>query len=246
MILLQAVIVGFVVGISGTLLGGGLIYFSGGGLPQQGWWLGLSGGIMSAIVILDLWPEALHYGSVWVTMAGTGLGVGLISKLETLLDWLPWYRRRRLAQGVKLGLLLGLGIGTHNLPEGVAIGATFAVSRRLCEWIGLAVLMAVHNIPEGMVMAGVFRLEKVSYGKIWFLLLLVELPMAIGSGIGAFLGRLSGGMVALSLGFAGGAMLFLVGRELLPLAKKLAGIISVGSGFSLGFLMGTIFIAVSR
>jgi ZIP family zinc transporter len=246
MILLQAVIIGFVVGISGTLLGGCVIYSSGGSLAQQGWLLGLSGGIMSAVVILDLWPEALYHGSVWATITGTVLGVGLILKSETLLDWLPWYRRRRLAQGIKLGLLLGVGIGFHNLPEGVAIGATFAVSQRIWEWIGLAVLMAVHNIPEGMVMAGAFRLEKVKFGKIWLALLLVELPMAIGSGAGAFLGRISGEMVALSLGFAGGAMLFLVGRELLPLAKKLAGIVSVGSGFSLGFLTGIVLIAVSR
>jgi ZIP family zinc transporter len=246
MVLFQAVIIGLAVGLTGTLLGGGVVYTSSGGLPQQGWLLGLSGGMMTAVVILDLWPEALHHGSLGVTMFGTVLGIGLIVKSAAILDWLPWYRRCQLTQGVKLGLLLGVGIGSHNLPEGIAIGATLAVSRRIQEWIGLAVLMAVHNIPEGMVMAGAFRLEKVKFSKIWVALFLVELPMAFGSGMGAFLGRISGGMVALSLGFAGGAMFFLVGRELLPLAKKIAGVVAVGSGFTLGFLMGMVLIALSR
>jgi ZIP family zinc transporter len=246
MILFQAILIGFVVGICGTLAGGSVIYFSGGGLPQQGWLLGLSGGIMTAVVVLDLWPEALHQGSIGAMLAGTALGAVLILKAETLLEWLPWLHRRRLAQGIKLGLLLGMGIGVHNLPEGIAIGATWAVSRRIQEWFGLAMLMAIHNIPEGMVVAGALRLEKVSFLKIWAILLLIELPMALGSGLGAFLGRISGEMVAVALGFAGGAMFLLVGRELLPLAKKLAGLAAVGGGFGLGFLLGMGLIMVNR
>jgi ZIP family zinc transporter len=246
MLLLQAVLIGFAVGICGTLAGGGLICFSRGSMPQQGWLLGLSGGIMAAVVLLDLWPEALRQGSIWITVTGSALGAALIMKAEILLELLPWSRRQRLGKGIKLGLLLGVGIGAHNLPEGIAIGASWAVGRRVQEWFGLAVLMAVHNIPEGMVIASAMRLEKVSFAKIWALLLLVELPMAFGSGLGAFLGRISGEMVALALGFAGGAMLFLVGRELLPLAKKLAGMVAVGSGFGLGFLIGMLLIAVSR
>jgi ZIP family zinc transporter len=243
-LLLWAMALGLAVGFSGTLAGGGLIYCSGGKLPQQGWLLGLSGGIMAAVVIFDLWPESLHYGSIAATLTGSLAGAGLICKSATLLEWLPWYRRRRPGQGIRLGLLLGLGIGAHNLPEGIAMGATWVVSRRLQEWIGLAVLMAAHNVPEGMVMAGAFRLEKVKFSKIWLALLLVEAPMALGSGLGAFLGRISGGMVALALGFAGGAMLFLVGRELLPLAKKNAGVVAVSSGFGLGFLVGMILITL--
>jgi ZIP family zinc transporter len=243
-LLFLAMTLGLTVGFSGTLTGGGLIFCFGGNLPQQGWLLGLSGGIMAAVVVLDLWPEALYHGGIVTTLVGTLIGVGLICRSAVILEWLPWYRRRCPGRGIRLGLLLGLGIGAHNFPEGIAMGATWVVGRELREWIGLALLMAVHNIPEGMVMAGAFRLEKVKLGKIWLALLLVEVPMALGSGLGAFLGRISGGMVALSLGFAGGAMLFLVGRELLPLAKKIAGMVTVSSGFGLGFLVGMILIVI--
>jgi ZIP family zinc transporter len=66
--------------------------------------------------------------------------------------------------------------------------------------------------------------------------------MIVGGSAGAFLGAISGEFVALALGFAGGAMLFLVGRELLPLARQLAGACWVGGGFGVGFLMGAVLV----
>jgi ZIP family zinc transporter len=242
MLLFQAVIIGLVIGLSGTLLGGGLVYLFGGGLKQQSWFLGLSGGIMAAVVIFDLLPEAFGYGGGLIVLTGILLGVGLIDKFEALVDWTPWYGRRKIFPTLKLGLLLGLGIGLHNFPEGMALGTTYIVSREIREWAGLAAVMAAHNIPEGMVMTAALRLGKVKPAKVWLALWLVEMPMAIGGGVGAFLGRISGTMVALSLGFAGGAMLFLVGRDLLPQAQKLSGVFRVASSFGLGFLIGIVLV----
>ncbi|HYH04697.1 MAG TPA: hypothetical protein VEC37_16520, partial [Bacillota bacterium] len=232
------------VGISGTLLGGLLIYYSGSSLLQQSCLLGLSGGIMTAVVLFDLWPEALHYGSLLTTTVGTLLGFSLIIRFEAVMKLVPWFRKRNYSRIVKLGLLLGVGIGSHNFPEGVALGTTYAVSRHVREWIGLAFLMAAHNIPEGMVMASAFKIGKVRFGKIVLSLIAVEIPMALGGGVGAFLGKISGEMVALSLGFAGGAMLLLVGKELLPLAKELAGGLWVGIGFGIGILLGSVLIGL--
>jgi ZIP family zinc transporter len=242
MVVLQAAILGLAVGVSGTVLGGLLVFRAGNSMTWQSWLLGLSGGVMAAVVVFDLWGEAWRHGGFWYTLAGNLAGVGLIVKFETLMNWIPWYRRRKFAKTIKLGLLLGMGIGFHNFPEGVALGATYAVSRNVREWLGLAIIMAAHNLPEGMVITSAFRLGKLKTGKILMALIMVELPMLVGGGMGAFLGKISGESVALALGFAGGAMLFLVGQELLPLAKKLAGVFWVGSGFGVGFLIGAVLV----
>ena len=117
MIILEAALLGLVVGISGTLLGGLLIYYSGSNLPQQSCLLGLSGGIMTAVVLFDLWPEAVHYGSLLTTTVGTLLGFGLIVYFEAVMKLVPWFGRRNYSRIVKLGLLLGVGIGSHTRAE---------------------------------------------------------------------------------------------------------------------------------
>lgn len=242
--IIEATVLGLIVGLSGTVLGGVVIYRSGNSLSKQGWLLGFSGGIMVAVVLFDLWLEALHYGGIGLTLVGTAIGMALIHYFEFSLNLIPGYRRKKFSKAARIGMLMGLGIGTHNFPEGVALGTTFIANQAMSHWIGLAVIMAVHNIPEGMVMSSAFKLGKVPFYKIFIALILVEVPMALGSTVGALLGKISGVMVALSLAFAGGAMIYLVGKELIPAAKKMAGAFWVGSGFVFGLVAGIMFISI--
>jgi ZIP family zinc transporter len=238
-----ATILGFIVGVSGTLAGGLIIINQRKeSLPKQGWLLGFSGGIMIAVSIFDLWPEAWHFGGAFPTFLGTAAGMLLVHYFDPLLQFIPWYRQRKFSKIMQVGILLGMGIGTHNFPEGVALGTTFIASPIVTGWLGLALLMALHNIPEGMVMASTFKIGKVRLWNIISALIIVEIPMAIGSTVGAVLGRISPWMVALSLGFAGGAMFLLVVRELLPMARKLSGLLWVGCGFGIGLLAGILLV----
>lgn len=230
---------GLVVGVSGTMAGGFfIIRYPNAVNTRQGWLLGFSGGIMLAVVLFDLWPEAWHFGGAVPTIVGTVIGMLLVQYFEGILRYFPWYQSRQFSKVTQVGILLGLGIGTHNFPEGVALGTTYSTGPALGNWLGLALLMALHNIPEGMVMASAFQLGKVRVSKILLSLILVEVPMALGSLTGAWLGQLSPYMVSVSLSFAGGAMILLVLKELMPLAHKLAGFFWVGTGFGVGCLAG--------
>lgn len=241
--LVEATLLGFIVGISGTLIGGLLIlYRFSNNLSTQSWLLGFSGGIMAAVVLFDLWPEALHFGGFYPTLIGTGTGMLIVQYFDRTLRLIPWYRRRKFSKLIKVGIMLGLGIGAHNFPEGVALGTTYITSQNMRDWLGLGLLMAIHNIPEGMVMAAAFKLGRVQSFKIILALLCVEIPMALGGTAGAFLGGLSPFAVSFALSFAGGAMILLVGKELLPMAKRLAGLFWVGSGFAVGVLLGIVLI----
>jgi ZIP family zinc transporter len=237
--LLEATLIGLVVGLAGTMPGGLYVLLgSGRGASRQSWLLGFSGGIMIAVVVFDLWPESVHFGGVIPSLFGTAVGVLLVQYFDRLLRMVPWYRKRRFSRFTKVGILLGVGIGVHNFPEGVAMGTTYITAATIGDWLGLALLMAVHNIPEGMAMASAFQIGKVNLIKILLALFMVEIPMAIGSTIGAFLGSISPVMVAVALGFAGGAMFLLVAKELLPMARRLAGALQVSFGFAVGLAAG--------
>jgi zinc transporter, ZIP family len=243
LLLFKATLLGFVVGISGTLIGGLLIlYRFSNSLSKQSWMLGFSGGIMVAVVLFDLWPEAFHFGGIVPLIIGSGIGMLLVKYFDKILRTISWYREHGFSKLIKVGIMLGVGIGVHNFPEGVALGTTYAASSNINGWLSLALLMGLHNIPEGMVMASAFKLGRVRTKKIILALFCVEIPMALGGTVGAFLGQLSPAMVSLALSFAGGAMFLLVGQELLPMAKRLAGILAVGSGFAVGILVGIILI----
>lgn len=241
--LAEATLLGYIVGISGTLVGGLLIlYRFSNSQSTQSWLLGFSGGIMAAVVFFDLWPEALHFGGIYPMLIGSGIGILLVQYFDPILRLIPWYRERQFTKLVKVGIMLGVGIGAHNFPEGVALGTTYITSQNINDWLSLGLLMAIHNIPEGMVMTAAFKLGNVKSFKIILALLCVEIPMALGGTAGAFLGGLSPLMVSFALSFAGGAMILLVAKELLPMAKKLAGLFWVGSGFAVGVLVGIILI----
>lgn len=243
--IISATLLSFLVGISGTLAGGiTILYRFDHDLKRQTWFLGFAGGIMIAVVLFDLWPEAWLFGGPVPALIGTGLGFLLVQGFDLVLKMLPWYRKHGFSRLTRAGILLGLGIGIHNFPEGVALGTTYIASREFREWLGLALIMSLHNIPEGMVMASAFKIGKVRFLKILIALILVELPMAFGGTAGAWLGRISPWMVSLSLGFAGGAMFILVFKELLPAARKLAGLFWVGTGFMVGFLVGVVLVGM--
>ncbi len=243
--IIKATLLGLIVGISGTLAGGLIVlYRFSNSLSKQSWLLGFSGGIMTAVVVFDLWPEAWYFGGLFPTITGTATGMLLVQYFDKILAFVPWYRRHKFSKLTRVGILLGLGIGAHNFPEGVALGTTYIANQELTKWLGLALIMALHNIPEGVVMTSAFKLAKIRVIRILLALIMVEIPMAFGGTVGAILGQLSPLMVSVSLGFAGGAMVLLVAKELLPMAQRLAGIIWVGSGLAVGILTGVILVGI--
>ncbi|MGE5528826.1 MAG: ZIP family metal transporter [Patescibacteria group bacterium] len=235
-----AALVGFVVGLAGTICGGGLaLAWLRPSRLSQALLLGLSGGIMLAVVFFDLWPEAWHHGGALYTAAGTGLGVMLIGAFDRILPAIPGLGGR-LSRLAMTGLLIGLGIGTHNFPEGVALGTAYTASTSPAGWLGLALLMCLHNIPEGTIMATTLRMGHASWRRVILALVLVEVPMGLGAGIGGFFGRLSSPAVSSALAFAGGAMFFVVIKELLPASEQAGGRFAAWGGTAMGLIVGTI------
>ena len=235
---LLATVIGFLVGVAGTACGGlAVLAWAHPGRRAQAGLLGISGGIMLAVVFFDLWPEAWQAGGLIYTAVGTGMGVLLIGSFDRFLPARP-AEEDSFARLTRTGLLIGLSIGTHNFPEGVALGTAYVAAGALAGWLGLALLMGLHNIPEGVIMAATLRLGRVRLRGILAALILVEVPMGAGAMVGGIFGQLSAKAVATALAFAGGAMFFVVFKELLPTGEEVGGRAAAWGGIAVGMILG--------
>jgi zinc transporter ZupT len=89
--------------------------------------------------------------------------------------------------GVALATLVAIGIGLHNLGEGLAIGSSFALGA-LTLGSFLIVGFMVHNVTEGLgIAAPIADGGRVSLGRLVGLALVAGLPTIAGAWIGGFL-----------------------------------------------------------
>ena len=118
------------------------------------------------------------------------------------------------------GVVMASAIALHNVPEGMTIGASYASDDGVMgsAALVLAILIGLHNIPEGMAVS----VPLISGGmKRWKAVLITAcsgIPTIVGALLGFWLGEIGALGLALSLGFASGAMLYVVFGEILPQA----------------------------
>ena len=116
------------------------------------------------------------------------------------------------------GVVMACAIALHNIPEGMTIGASFAVSSDLMWGTGMimAVLIGLHNIPEGMAVAVPLISGGTGRVKATLLTAACGLPTVLGAWLGFWLGDIGPLGLTMSLGFASGAMLYVVFGEIMP------------------------------
>ena len=118
------------------------------------------------------------------------------------------------------GLVMASAIALHNLPEGMTIGASYASNDAVMgsSALVLAVLIGLHNIPEGMAVSVPLISGGMSKPRAVLLTALSGAPTILGALLGFAIGEIGPLGLALSLGFASGAMLYVVFGEILPQA----------------------------
>lgn len=118
------------------------------------------------------------------------------------------------------GIVMACAIALHNVPEGMTIGASYASNEGVMgsAALVLAVLIGLHNIPEGMAVSVPLISGGMKKGKAILITAASGVPTIIGALLGYALGGIGAMGLALSLGFASGAMLYVVFGEILPQA----------------------------
>lgn len=118
------------------------------------------------------------------------------------------------------GIVMASAIALHNVPEGMTIGASYASNDGVMgsAALMLAILIGIHNIPEGMAVSVPLISGGMRRAKAVLITALSGVPTIIGALLGYLLGDVGALGLALSLGFASGAMLYVVFGEIIPQA----------------------------
>lgn len=118
------------------------------------------------------------------------------------------------------GMVMACAIALHNVPEGMTIGASYANNGSVMgsSALVLAILIGLHNIPEGMAVSVPLISGGMNKGKAVLITALSGVPTILGALLGYLIGDMGMLGLALSLGFASGAMLYVVFGEIIPQA----------------------------
>lgn len=132
--------------------------------------------------------------------------------------------------------LFVFAIALHNLPEGLAIGVAYGGTSPVQAGT-LTAGIAIQDVPEGLVVA--VALFAAGY-KRWLAVLLgmaSGLVEPLGAVLGASVIGLSAGLLPWGLGFAAGAMLFVVSHEIIPESHRKGHEAWATGGLMIGFVL---------
>ena len=118
------------------------------------------------------------------------------------------------------GVVIACAIALHNIPEGMSIGASYNIDTEggVRMALILAVLIGLHNIPEGMAVSVPLVAGGMKRIKAALLTAASGAPVVLGAWLGYWIGDIGAIGLAASLGFASGAMLYVVFGEIIPQA----------------------------
>jgi len=138
------------------------------------------------------------------------------------------------------GLVLAVAVALHNMPVGMAIGATFAGTGHSHLYSGVlaALIIGLHNIPEGMSIAVPLLTGGAKTNRAVLIAAVSGLPTIVGAMLGYTIGAMDPLLLSLSLSFAAGAMLYVIFGELLPESEHLWQHRLSGLATMLGLLLG--------
>jgi ZIP family zinc transporter len=214
--------------------------------------LGLSAGAMVYVSLVELLPKASdiigHAAGLVVFFAGI-LFIGIVDLLVPEVENPHHYEGIEEAEALahdergllRAGVLMAVAIGIHNLPEGLATFASALSDVHL--GILIAIAIAIHNIPEGIAVSVPIFYATSSRNKAFFYSFLSGAAEPVGALAGFLVLSpfLTPAVIAGTLAFAAGIMIYISLDELLPTAHRYGhGHLVIG-----GVVLGMLLMAVS-
>lgn len=136
------------------------------------------------------------------------------------------------------GIVLAGAVALHNMPVGMAIGATFAGTEHAGAGALAALTIGLHNLPEGMSIAAPLLSGGTKPTRAVAIAALSGVPTILGALLGYSVGAMDSTLLALAMGFAAGAMLCVILGELLSESDALWRHPLAGSATLAGLLLG--------
>jgi zinc transporter ZupT len=125
------------------------------------------------------------FGGVELLFLGAGLAYLALTALDRVLKRNIKDQRAAGQGGFRLSLMVAVGIGLHNLGEGLAIGSAYALGA-LALGAFLVVGFALHNTTEGLaIVAPIAREQRPPLSRLLLLGVIAGAPAILGAVIGA-------------------------------------------------------------
>lgn len=245
--------IGIIIPFIGTTAGAACVFFMKDAIKPltQKILLGFASGVMVAASVWSLlipsMDMASHMGKFAFVPAAVGFALGILFLL--LMDKLipHLHMDHEEPEGLKSGLgkttMLLLAVILHNIPEGMAVGVSFAglltenAGLTLTGAFALSIGIAIQNFPEGAIISMPLVGEKVGKPKAFFYGALSGIVEPIAAGITIFMAARITPLLPYFLSFAAGAMIYVVVEELIPQASqgKHSNVATIG--FAAGFVI---------
>lgn len=150
----------------------------------------------------------------WQTVVGANLGILFILGTRRLLAGHEPHFGASSGTDARRMVLMVVVMTVHSFAEGVAVGTAFGGGESLATLITLAI--AVHNVPEGLAISAVLRPRGTSLLACAGWSVFSSLPQPLLAVPAYLLVESFAPVLPYGLGFAAGAMVFMVLLELLP------------------------------
>lgn len=242
---------GLLIPFLGTMLGSGTVFLMKNKMNKkiEKLLLGFASGVMIAASIWSLIIPSINMAEeqgkvAWIPASvGFMFGIVFLLVLDSLIPHL--HLKSDKAEGVKSKLkkttMMVLAVTLHNIPEGMAVGVTFAgaiignTGITIAGAMILAIGIAIQNFPEGAIISMPLKSEGVSRSKAFLYGTLSGIVEPIGAIITILLTNIVVPILPYLLSFAAGAMIYVVVEELIPESQvgehSNIGTIGVGIGF---------------
>ena len=204
--------------------------------------VGFAGGIMLSASIFSLIVPALetevNYMPSWSVVAISVLaGALFLWGIDKLVPHLHVNENQE--EGIPARTLsktskMFLAVTIHNIPEGLSVGIAYGVALALLKdnpesaqglaaltgALMLAIGIGIQNIPEGTAVAMPIQSETGKTSKAFLFGMLSGAVEPIAAVVGLFLAYFLSPIMPWALGFAGGAMIYVIIEEMVPEAKS--------------------------
>ena len=246
-------IIGLLIPFLGTTLGAMMVFLMKNkmNIKVEKLLLGFASGVMIAASIWSLLIPAIDMAKeqekiAWIpATVGFILGIVFLLILDSVIPHLHLNNDK--PEGIKSKLkkttMMVFAVTLHNIPEGMAVGVTFAGALigntriAMAGAFALAIGIAIQNFPEGAIISMPLKSEGMSKPKAFLYGTLSGIVEPIGAIITILLTNIIIPMLPSLLSFAAGAMIYVVVEELIP--ESQAGEHSnIGTiGIAIGFVV---------
>ncbi len=180
--------------------------------------LGFAAGVMLTASFTSLILPGIEYGGIWPVIVGIWIGVLFLDIADRFIPHAHFVKGEggKVSKRIKAVWLFIIAITLHNMPEGLAVGVSFG-SGNLNDAFTLMIAIGLQNIPEGLAVS--ISSLSAGLGKRFYASLvgiragLVEIPLAV---LGAWAVVSMKFILPYAMGFAAGAMLYVISDEIIP------------------------------